>query len=275
MKICPQCQSAYADDYLFCLTDGNTLRDESGEQETILVNRIVLSDMHQAEVPGLTVACLGCGLINRANSKFCKKCGVSITGRPQSVIGEPHRIQSMPSPTALREAVVFLPQKFTPPNSLAGAPNSRSSGGRHTLLGSILGSILVLAIIVVGFVIYNLKAGEKSTNKIANNTVNADRTVQTNPDIGRKGRLLTNQRIRSAPNLNGEILGVHYKGALIKVLEVSSYSTEEGYMTWYRVQVLENGCDTEGIRGCGNDLFDSPGMAAMEGWTSAKNIALN
>ena len=36
MKNCPQCNTVYDEDYIFCLTDGNALLDNDDEQETVL-----------------------------------------------------------------------------------------------------------------------------------------------------------------------------------------------------------------------------------------------
>jgi hypothetical protein len=102
---------------------------------------------------------------------------------------------------------------------------------------------------------------------------NANVTPKT---TGRTGRLTTNQRIRSDSNRYAEILGVHYQGAKVEILDETTYSTEDGTLsTWYRVRVLEDGCDREGTMGCGNDLDGVPGQAATEGWMNARYIAVD
>ena len=72
-----------------------------------------------------------------------------------------------------------------------------------------------------------------------------------------------------------DIIGVHYQGAQIEVLEETSYDTEDGPSTWYRVRVIKNGCDREGKMGCGNDLDGKQGKAAMVGWMNARHITLD
>src|SRR5829696_9333060 len=75
MKICSQCSSVFPDDYVFCLTDGSILADGDGEQETIVQKKVVFEQPTSSLSPDMLFACPACGLANRANSKFCKKCG--------------------------------------------------------------------------------------------------------------------------------------------------------------------------------------------------------
>ena len=86
MKICSQCSSVFPDDYLFCLTDGSILADGEGEeQETIVQKKIVFEQPTSALSPDMIFACPACGLANRANSKFCKKCGGALAAAAGSV----------------------------------------------------------------------------------------------------------------------------------------------------------------------------------------------
>lgn len=75
MKICSQCSSVFPDDYVFCLTDGSILADGDEEQETVVQKRVVFEQPTSALSPDMLAACAACGLANRTNSKFCKKCG--------------------------------------------------------------------------------------------------------------------------------------------------------------------------------------------------------
>ena len=93
--------------------------------------------------------------------------------------------------------------------------------------------------------------------------------------MGQTGRLTTNQRIRASSNMYADIIGVHYQGAQVEVLEETSYDTDDGPSTWYRVRVIKNGCDREGKMGCGNDLDGRRGQAAMTGWMNARHITLD
>ena len=89
MKICSQCSSVFPDDYLFCLTDGSILADGEGEeQETIVQKKIVFEQPTSALSPDMIFACPACGLANRANSKFCKKCGGALATAAGSVSAE-------------------------------------------------------------------------------------------------------------------------------------------------------------------------------------------
>ena len=302
MKTCPQCNLSYQDDYLFCLTDGNTLKDKSGEQETRLANRLVFSEMAAGQSAESMAACSVCGLANRANSKFCKKCGgplaaANVSGAPASpAAGQPFGFGMssdnppfQPVQNRYARERAFQSPVFTPPSVIG--QQYAAANGRKNQTNILIAAVVIGAAIVAGAVIYSSQAGSNkpasntsnaNTNKPAANTVAnarnapAQNTTPVSPLIGRKGRLTTNQRIRSDSHKNAGILGVHYQGALIEVLEVKSYYTEDGtYATWYRVRVLEDGCDREGRMGCGNDLNEMPGQAASEGWMNAKNISLD
>lgn len=74
MKICPQCQSIFPEDYGFCMTDGTLLKESESKQETVMRPKINLGQT-TALSPEMLVVCLVCQLANRAGSKFCKKCG--------------------------------------------------------------------------------------------------------------------------------------------------------------------------------------------------------
>ena len=161
MKICPQCDVAYQDDYVFCLSDGNSLLDESGEQETRLVNRIVFPERTSALSPDMLVACESCGLANRAKSKFCKKCGVELGDHGQvnrlaqqnkdlafgfeiyqAAPPPPHSaFPSGPEPT-----MIFQPGKFTPPQSQT-ANVAVDRKGRQLNIAVVLISIVLVTII--------------------------------------------------------------------------------------------------------------------------------
>jgi hypothetical protein len=96
---------------------------------------------------------------------------------------------------------------------------------------------------------------------------------------GSKGYLIENLNIRSAPNRTAEIRGTHYKGAQIQVLDEESYSTPDGYSTWYRVKVLKYGCDSQNSSSCGKNWERNGSFGWMqgddEGWMNAKFISLD
>lgn len=300
MKSCPQCQSVFPEDYVFCLNDGTSLHDAETEQETIL-RPVVNFGKTSSLSPEMVVACVSCQVSNRANSKFCKKCGTVLEQRPpQFGQGFPSFTPSHTTPAdtsgfridsgnnaggTYEETVAFQPQRFTPPRH--GTPTI-SQSSRNSNQTAVLIAILAAVVIGGGAIVYSLQKSDesvssatsstlsKSGNTAVANAINAATNSSYNSAVvGRTGRLSTNQRIRSASNRYSEILGVHYSGARVRILAEESYSTADGYSTWYRVQVTENGCDQEGIRGCGNDLNEVPGQAAMEGWMNAKYISLD
>lgn len=302
MKSCPQCQSVFPEDYVFCLNDGVLLHDAETEQETVL-SPVVNFGKTSMLSPEMLVVCSSCQVSNRTNSKFCKKCGMLLNPRhSQSGQSFSSFTPSHPTPPAdssafrndtgnnasatYEETVAFQPQRFTPPGH--GIPTiSRPS--RSSNQTAILIAVLAAVVIGGGAIVYNLQkidgsdstasnsTSPKSANTAVANAINvaANAATYNSAMVGRTGRLSTNQRIRSASNRYSEILGVHYSGARVRILGEESYNTVDGYSTWYRVQVIENGCDQEGIRGCGNDLNEMPGQAAMEGWMNAKYIILD
>ncbi len=119
-------------------------------------------------------------------------------------------------------------------------------------------------------------ANRSVVNSVAKINAPAQNTVPVSPLVGRTGSLTTNQNIRSESHKTAESLGVHYQGARIEVLDERTYTTDDGTSaTWYRVKVLENGCDQTTGMGCGNDLYGMPGQAASVGWMNAKNLSLD
>lgn len=145
---------------------------------------------------------------------------------------------------------------------------------------SVLGALLFLivgvllaGIIIIG-VLYAFRSAPRPTPIIVNSS---DPTPLSSPPagvIGKNGYLTTNLRIRSQPSRSGAALGVHYQGALVEILELAISEEPEDSQTWYRVRVVENGCDADAELGCGNDLNGVRGKAAMEGWMNAKYVAL-
>ena len=296
MKVCPQCSHGYPDDFLFCLTDGNVLVDEGGEQETVIRNRIVVGGKTDSLPPDMLVDCPACGITNRGNSKFCKNCGGPLAGakspghESSPASNAPFGFGPPPAQNVYENSAFQAPV-FTPPAS----PGYQTGGGKSRQNNILVAAVIVGVAIIAGAIIYSSQSGSKPsgtnsggvTNKPSPSpsatprpTVTAAPVV-TNANVapstsGRRGRLTTNQRIRSDSNRYAEILGVHYQGARVEILDETTYSTEDGTLaTWYRVRVLENGCDREGSMGCGNDRDGMPGQAATEGWMNAKYISLD
>jgi hypothetical protein len=275
MKTCPQCATAYEEDYIFCLNDGKALIEEPAETETVYSNTVPI----QVTVPVSenVIYCETCGTENGENSNYCKKCGrplgVATGGDASSGFGQAAYNEQVPQP----QPIIIQPVRRNYSWLFAGIA---------------IIAVLISAITLIGAVVYiswtNPERNaappppQPSANKAGNAVTPANREIKTpansatqSPLIGRIGHLTTNQRIRIASNRYSEIVGVHYMNAEIEVLDVDSYPTDEGDSTWYRVRVLENGCDAEGILGCGNDLNGVSGQAAMVGWMNARYIDLD
>jgi hypothetical protein len=294
MKVCPQCNSGYPEDFLFCLTDGNVLVDEGGEQETVIRKKIVFGEKTDSLPPNMLVECQACRVANRGNSKFCKNCGAPLAGakppvqQPSPAASAAFGFSQAP-PQNVYENPPFQTPVFTPPAS----PGYQTGGGKKRQNNIIVAAVIVGVAIIAGAVIYSSQSGSKPSGTItANNSKTsptpspsatprpianvAPANINAAPASARKGHLTTNQRLRSDSNRYAEILGVHYQGAKVEILDETTYSTEDGTLaTWYRVRVVQDGCDREGSMGCGNDLDGVSGQAAREGWMNAKYIALD
>jgi hypothetical protein len=267
MKICPQCNSVFGDDYVFCLNDGNTLRDESGEQQTLLASRVRMPIAVEQES---TVDCGACGLSNRANSRFCKKCGAPL-GR-QSDAWSRSSGSGYDSPP--EQTIAFQSPVFSPPN--AGTAPSAASGNRNLLIG--LG---LLAVFVLGGAIIYSKQGDTASNNTSMNTkasnttntvanaVNTQPAYTSNPNdprIGKSGSLLFDSNLRAYPNRHSQKLGTHYRGARIQVLETADIRIEGGGIsTWFRVRVLSYGVSMDS----NNYGLDRDPGTPDEGWVNS------
>lgn len=278
MKFCPQCNAEYPNDYRFCLIDGVTLSERDAEQETLVKNRMVFSIPSPA---GLSLNCRACGIENSADSRFCKNCGAPLQ--------EPAAGSAPPVGGVVSQH---------PSGGQGESPGTAADAGRRSLL-PIIAVVLLGSLIIAAAILYSSRSGPvnqesgSNVNKSPKNSatptpastptqtprpVNAATPANTGTPadvMGQTGRLTTNQRIRASSNMYAEIIGVHYQGAQIEVLEETSYDTEDGPSTWYRVRVIKNGCDREGKMGCGNDLDGKPGKAAMVGWMNARHITLD
>ncbi len=89
--------------------------------------------------------------------------------------------------------------------------------------------------------------------------------------VGREGKLTLNANLRSASNKNASSIGVHFQDAKVRILKVEFYDMNDGLSTWYKVQIIEYGCDTQGNLGCGKYTEND----ADEGWVNAKAVRLN
>jgi hypothetical protein len=259
--------------------------DEGGEQETVIRNRIVIGETDSS------VECPACRTANRGDSKFCKSCGGPLApgNQPSPAGNAPYGFNPPPPrpPQNVYEDTTALPPPvFTPPGSPGYQTGSGKKRQNNILVAAVVAAV-VAGTIIAGAIIYTSQSGSKPSGTPTPTaskpspsptaaTPRPTATATAPPAAGKTGHLTTNQRIRSDSNRVAEILGVHYRGAKVEILDEITYTTEDGTpATWYRVRVLEDGCDMENKRGCGNNLDEVPGQAAREGWMNAKFIALD
>jgi len=296
MMICPQCNATYTDDYLFCLTGGNALRDESGETPTVASHVSFSPNMTPTEA--MTI-CIACGLANKVNAHFCKKCGEPLAS------GQAETVYNAAVPPQFGHQQ-FSPPVFTPPTP--GGQQFYTPRKSSDLTRFLIGGGLVLLIVFVGLIAYNAGSGNSASNntpssntdKVANAVNTATKTAtnaakqaanatnaaanavetSSSSEIGKLGRLDTNLNIRSAANKNAEILGTHYEGAKLRILDSESYTADDGeFVTWYKVRVIEDGYDYKTGNGKGNnwERYGNFGWmeAQREGWMNARYITLD
>ena len=77
--------------------------------------------------------------------------------------------------------------------------------------------------------------------------------------------------LRSEPNKDSASVGIHFRGAQVRVLDQTSYLRDNEVSTWYRIQVYKYGCSNNTNLGCGKN---TPGDAD-EGWVNAKLVLLD
>jgi hypothetical protein len=253
--------------------------------------------------------CPNCGAGNPSGSSFCPNCGQALKTSPQAGIGyasQPNfKTQTLPPQVTPNQPQVTpnQPTGSFPAGQTAAfnvPPPSQPPKSKMPLFliaGAIACFIVILIAISASKPDYAVNNANYTNNTVATGNTkpstpskvnNGNRPTPANTmnsnssssDIGKKGRLITNLRIRSAPNKTAEILGTHYQNARIEVLDSTSFTADDGeYVTWYKVRVLENGCDTEGKNGCGNDIerdgYKYYGEAEMEGWMNSKYIRLD
>lgn len=110
-----------------------------------------------------------------------------------------------------------------------------------------------------------VNAANTAANTMANTANNSASTSQ------RTGRLTTDSNLRSESNKDSASLGIHYKGAKIRILDETSFTNDTGELsTWYKIRVTEYGCSVNANLGCGKDPNSSD-----EGWVNAKNVLID
>lgn len=236
-NLCPTCQSALSAGDLFCLICGT-----------------------QTEASGFR--CPQCQSAVENDSKFCESCRAPLS------FGE--------TPT------LITPRQFElPPSYLQNAAPASSSAATFSASGfptpAIIGGVVLMLFLFLAAAFF-LRASSADKTSSAQTFVSTSSTGSSSVSrqntaslIGREGRLSTNLNIRSAPNKTALSIGIHFQNAKVKVLAVESYDTSEGLTNWYKVKILEYGCDAMGQLGCGkNNSSDSD-----EGWVNGKYVTLN
>jgi len=282
--ICPQCKTVYEDDYVFCLTDGNSLIDDSGEQETV-VNRIKMSP---PAGEGLLVKCRSCGLANRSNSRFCKKCGADIEAGQPTVDGSAFDFNAFPAASSFTVTPKLQPENtivFRPPTVSAGS----SAPGTAGFLGGTQNQVLFIgclaaALIIGGAIIYSASGGPSTSSagnnygiraanatNVAMNAANTVSNVSRNAQVssadgwvGRTGTLSRDVVLRPYAGAEDDNrLGIHYRGARVRVLEVSSATNSEGEsFAWFKIAVTRYGTSMD----ANNVGYDKDPGTPDEGW---------
>ena len=249
--------------------------------------------------------CPNCGTGNQAGSYFCNSCGQALKIQPAAAPAETAaKTVNLPPPIPNTQKTVPPGAQTFPPNSFPpnyNPPQPAPFGQNKPLL--YVGGVALILVFILGLIAYNAKKSDGNTartstptpspspvrtstplprnaapvdmNYTANTTTT--NTSSSSPLVGRTGRLTRNLNIRSSSSKDSVSWGVHYEGARVEILEIDSYTSDGEFVTWYRVKVLENGCDRATNR-CGNNWendYDFGWLKAeMEGWMNAKYIAL-
>ena len=274
-----------------------------------------LSELAEGVLPGTSAPrtqllgsiCPNCGTGNQAGSSFCNNCGQALKVIPLSQAGIYSPTPNFPYQTGnLNPPPPNIPPPPPIPNAQTNIPigaqtlspdafqqQNYSDGSKKPFL--IVFSGLLFVVFIVGIIAYNANKGNsvlvtttspsptstKTTDSKSSTPRPASTTENTSSaNVGSKGRLTTNVNIRVAPNKTAESRGIHYENARIEVLAEESYNTNDGeYVTWYKVRVLENGCDRVGNNGCGNNWERNGSLgwleAEMVGWMNSKHIILD
>lgn len=102
-------------------------------------------------------------------------------------------------------------------------------------------------------------------------TINSNTSTSNSSSNERTGRLTTDMNLRIEPKKDAASVGIHFRGAKVRILDETSYETEGQTSTWYKIKVYETGCSANANLGCGKN---SPNDAD-EGWVNAKLVLLN
>lgn len=234
--------------------------------------------------------CPNCGTGNQSGSAFCNSCGQALKTAQTPPAENAAQTVNLPPPIPNTQNTMPFGAQAIPPNDVQ--PKTSPIERNMTVLA--IAGVALFVISILGIIAYNAnKPGNENvkspspspakTSSPVNSAViinrPAENTSSPSSVVGRKGRLTSNLNLRSAPNKVAEIRGTHYEGARIEVLSVESYTTQDEYVTWYKVRVLADGCDRVGGNGCGNNWERNGSFGWMEaeteGWMNSKYIALD
>ncbi len=206
--ICPLCKTIYPDDFLFCLTDGNTLVDNGVEQETALNPNVRFS------TPGV-VLCPACGFNSEANSTFCENCGIVVRHEsssqpifsgnagdlPPTRIGYPIPLQSgSPNDQSYGETVGFVQPVFTPPvQPVAAAPPQNKN--------ILIITLAAVSIVLFAGIVYLMSGGAVKTdedqrtlsNKANSATSNSGSVTNTTAGASKNSAKISNVPVSDDP----------------------------------------------------------------------------
>lgn len=112
-----------------------------------------------------------------------------------------------------------------------------------------------------------------------NSSMNSSGATMTNSNMSmsnssgneKTGRLTMDTNLRSGSNKDMSSLGIHFRGAKVRILDQTSYESEGQTSTWYKIKVYDYGCSTNTNLGCGKNTPND----TDEGWVNAKNVLIN
>ncbi|HTH50707.1 MAG TPA: zinc ribbon domain-containing protein [Pyrinomonadaceae bacterium] len=253
--VCPTCGQSYSDELLYCLSDGTALVEERDDEvETVAHPRIVIDPFANADHE----YCPSCGTPNKVGSRFCKKCGQPLADDIPAVVAAPP-----PQPVYVEE------------------PRRTSYAG--IIAGIFAGAGLLLILIVIGIIVaWNWNSStavnvntqtptptKSPTPKTPSPTPTADNSnasVAGGSRVGKTGTLTTDANLRESADPSSPKVGTQYKGAKVKVLEVTEVPNDEGTTSiWYHVVVTKYGTSVDP----NNYGLDKDPDSLDEGWINS------
>jgi hypothetical protein len=114
-----------------------------------------------------------------------------------------------------------------------------------------------------------------SVNTNSSGNMNSSANTNTSSPIasggGKTGHLTMDANLRSDPNKDSASMGIHFRGAQVRVIEQTSYVRDNEVTTWYKIHVYKYGCSNNANLGCGKNAPSD----VDEGWVNAKLVLLD